>query len=44
MDFYCSGNESVVTAEIQKDLLDLGWTIKPYEPRLKPGLYKNDWS
>ena len=44
LDFYCSGNESVVTPEIQKDLLDLGWTIKSYEPRLKPGIYRNDWS
>jgi glucose-6-phosphate 1-dehydrogenase len=40
MDYYCSGmwneadgfvSESVVTDEIWKDLLDLGWTVKPYE-------------
>jgi hypothetical protein len=43
LDFYCSGNESVVTQEIEKDLLDLGWTIKPYEPRLKSGIYRNEW-
>lgn len=43
LDFYCSGNESVVTPEIEKDLLDLGWYYKSYEPRLKPGIYRNDW-
>lgn len=53
MSFYCSGivcdhiseyvPESVVTDEIREDLLKLGWTIKPYEPRLNPGIYRNDW-
>jgi hypothetical protein len=43
MDWYCSGNESEVTDEIRLDLLRLGWTISPYEPRLKPGVYRNDW-
>ena len=43
LDFYCSGNESVVTEEIEKDLLDLGWTIKPYESKLQPGIYRNEW-
>lgn len=28
IDWYCSGNESVVTDEIKKDLLRLGWIIK----------------
>jgi hypothetical protein len=48
MDYYCSGvgagdgfvSESVVTNEIREDLSSLGWTIKPYEPRLKPGIYE----
>ena len=40
MDYYCSGiwneadgfvPESIVTDEVWKDLVDLGWTIKPYE-------------
>jgi hypothetical protein len=53
MNWYCSGiacdhiteyvPESIVTEEIREDLLKLGWTIKPYEPRLKPGIYRNDW-
>lgn len=51
MDYYCSGvstrdgfvSESVVTNEIREDLSSLGWTIKPYEPRLKPGIYTNKW-
>jgi hypothetical protein len=43
MDFYCSGNESVVTPEISNDLLSLGWSIKPYEPKLEPGIYRNVW-
>jgi len=43
MDFYCSGNESVVTPEISNDLLNLGWLIKPYEPKLEPGIYRNVW-
>ena len=51
MTFYCSGigshngyvSESVVTEEISLDLMKLGWTIKPYEPRLEPGVYVNVW-
>jgi hypothetical protein len=51
MTFYCSGigshngyvAESVVTEEISLDLMKLGWTIKPYEPRLEPGVYSNVW-
>jgi len=43
MDWYCSGNESVVTDEIRLDLMMMGWTVKPYEPRLKPGIYRNEW-
>ena len=53
MHFYCSGigsknirgyvGESVITEEIREDLLKLGWTIKPYESRLNPGIYRNDW-
>ena len=41
--YYCSGNESVVTEEISLDLMKLGWTIKPYEPKLPPGEYRNEW-
>ena len=51
MDWYCSGlifkdgfvGEGVVTDEIRMDLLRMGWVVKPYEPRLKPGIYRNDW-
>jgi hypothetical protein len=51
MDYYCSGvsdksgfvSESVVTDEIRKDLFELGWTVVPYEPRLRPGIYINKW-
>ena len=28
MDWYCSGNEGDVTAEIQEDLLKLGWIVR----------------
>lgn len=51
-DFYCSGlwdhakgyvSEGYTTDEIRTDLLNLGWTIKPYEPRLEPGVYRNEW-
>ena len=28
MDWYCSGNEGDVTAEIQEDLLKLGWCVR----------------
>ena len=50
--FYCSGiaskengyvPEGVVTEEISLDLMKLGWTVKPYEPKLEPGIYKNVW-
>lgn len=52
MDWYCSGvgssingyvRESDVTEEIRLDLIKLGWIIKPYEPRLEPGVYRNEW-
>jgi hypothetical protein len=43
MTYYCNGNESFVTEEIRKDLGELGWTIKPYEPKLRPGTYQNSW-
>lgn len=52
MDWYCSGigsnnegyvGEGEVTDEIRLDLLKLGWTVSPYEPRLKPGVYRNEW-
>jgi hypothetical protein len=51
MDYYCSGvsdksgfvSESGVTDEIRKDLFELGWTVVPYEPRLRPGIYINKW-
>lgn len=43
MDWYCSGNESVVTDEIRQDLLTMGWVIKPYEEDLAPGVYLNQW-
>lgn len=42
MDYYCSGmwdgkegfvTESVVTDELRNDLLSLGWTVKPYQPK-----------
>lgn len=50
-DWYCSGilgtgnvegyvPESVVTPEITNDLLNLGWIVKPYEPREKDGEYE----
>lgn len=49
MDYYCSGisdsngfvTEGFVTDEIRSDLTKLGWVIKPYEPKLDPGIYKN---
>lgn len=51
MAFYCSGigdiegylPEGTVSDEIRKDLGELGWTIKPYEPRLEPGIHRNFW-
>jgi hypothetical protein len=27
MDFYCSGNESMVDEEVEQDLKNLGWTV-----------------
>ena len=53
MDWYCSGlicgrdgfvGEGVVTDEIRIDLLRMGWIVKPYEPKLKTGIYRNDWA
>lgn len=53
LDWYCSGacegtipgyvSEGFVTSEISNDLLNLGWTYKSYEPKLKPGVYRNEW-
>lgn len=53
LDWYCSGasegdipgyvSEGFVTSEISNDLLNLGWSYRPYEPRLKPGVYRNEW-
>lgn len=51
MDWYCSGigekegylPEGKVSSEITHDLLNLGWVVKPYEPRLEPGIYRNEW-
>ena len=51
MDWYCSGMcskngylpEGEVSSEITHDLLNLGWYIKPYEPKLEPGIYTNKW-
>ena len=31
MDFYCSGNEGVVTEEIEKLFKELGWEQYPWE-------------
>lgn len=51
LDWYCSGigdkegylSEGKVSDEILKDLGELGWTVKSYEPRLEPGIYNNSW-
>lgn len=51
IDWYCSGMfnkegyvaEGFVTDEIRCDLNKLGWIVKPYEPRLEPGIYRNEW-
>lgn len=49
MDYYCSGigdkegyvSEGTATDEIRLDLMMMGWTVKPYEPKLKPGICNN---
>lgn len=43
MTYYCNGNEGTVTDEIRLDLMEMGWVVKPYEPRLEPGIYRNEW-
>ncbi len=51
LDWYCSGMnnkegyvpESVVTEEIQLDLMKLGWVVRPCETKLEPGVYSNVW-
>ena len=51
IDWYCSGMadidgylpEGEVSSEITNDLLNLGWSIKPYEPKLEPSIYRNVW-
>jgi len=51
VDWYCSGMvdiegylpEGEVSSEITNDLLNLGWFIKPYEPKLESGIYRNVW-
>jgi hypothetical protein len=51
LDYYCSGMadkegyvpESVVTDELRLDLMKLGWVVRPYEPKLEPGVYTNVW-
>jgi hypothetical protein len=52
LDWYCSGasegsipgyvSEGFVTSEISGDLLNLGWTYKPYEPIIESGVYRNE--
>jgi hypothetical protein len=32
MDYYCTGNEGIVTDEIKADLLALGWEPVPWPP------------
>lgn len=43
LTYYCNGNEGTVTDEIRLDLMMMGWTVKPYEPRLKPFICRNEW-
>lgn len=51
IDYYCSGMvdkpgyvpEGDVTDEIRLDLMKLGWVVRPYEPKLEPGVYTNVW-
>ena len=31
LDWYCSGNEGHIDEEVEEDLLDMGWRVKPYE-------------
>jgi hypothetical protein len=35
IDWYCSGNEGIVTDEIKLDLMMMGWIVKPYEAKQK---------
>jgi hypothetical protein len=35
IDWYCSGNEGIVTDEIKLDLMMMGWIVKPYEIKQK---------
>lgn len=51
IDWYCSGigsnvngyvGEGYVTEEVRLDLIKLGWIVKPYEPELEPGVYRNE--
>lgn len=35
IDWYCSGNEGIVTDEIKLDLMMMGWIVKPYETKQK---------
>jgi hypothetical protein len=40
LDWYCSGNEGYIDEEVEQDLLDMGWQVKPYpadEPTKKSG-------
>lgn len=51
INWYCSGmsdkkeyvSEGTVTSEIMSDLNNLGWEVRNYEPKLKPGIYRNIW-
>jgi len=31
LDYYCSGNEGLVTLEVERDLAELGWVPEPWE-------------
>jgi hypothetical protein len=51
MSFYCSGigsennqgyvGESFVTSEINNDLLNLGWAVKPYDQQITSQEFDN---
>jgi hypothetical protein len=28
---------------LELDLMKLGWVVRPYEPKLEPGVYTNVW-